>query len=332
MDLVPPLVQSSVCTPKTYCRSESSTITDCPPSPDLVATAHHQHYSISSLYDFGISCSMASPYHDHSVVGGAASSSTSLSGRLDQESQQQPEWKWHPAVVLHPAVTSASAMSGNITAEYDPFPSYDGGTFSQYSQYPPPTAVPGSRSPALSTSSSRLHQREEHARPGGYSQYPSPSIAHTSYPPPPVLNDPYETEWSKDRYVIESDAHSNSTGLVHPTMLAHDAQLGPSSSSSRNPPSKRTPRRLTTKEDANFECAVEGCGKLFSRSYNYKAHLETHREKRNYPFPCQEQDCNKKFVRKTDLRRHHQSVHMKERNYKCEFCGRGFSRRDTLGR
>ncbi|KAF3765925.1 hypothetical protein M406DRAFT_356135 [Cryphonectria parasitica EP155] len=60
--------------------------------------------------------------------------------------------------------------------------------------------------------------------------------------------------------------------------------------------------------------------------------METHRETREYPFPCQVGDCNKRFVRKTDLQRHHQSVHMKERKHGCEYCGRMFARRDTLNR
>jgi hypothetical protein len=94
----------------------------------------------------------------------------------------------------------------------------------------------------------------------------------------------------------------------------------------------RQPRKLTTKEDANFQCHVKGCGKLFGRSYNFKAHMETHDASREYPFPCPLKDCNKKFVRKTDLQRHHQSVHMKQRNHRCDFCSRYFARKDTLRR
>ncbi|CAG8971008.1 hypothetical protein HYALB_00009859 [Hymenoscyphus albidus] len=94
----------------------------------------------------------------------------------------------------------------------------------------------------------------------------------------------------------------------------------------------RQPRKLTTKEDANFQCTVKGCGKLFGRSYNYKAHMETHDASREYPFPCPMKDCNKKFVRKTDLQRHHQSVHMKQRNHRCDYCSRFFARKDTLRR
>lgn len=94
----------------------------------------------------------------------------------------------------------------------------------------------------------------------------------------------------------------------------------------------RSSRRHTTKEEANFQCKVKGCGKFFSRSYNFKSHMETHDEKREYPFPCQVPGCTKRFVRKTDLQRHHQSVHAKERNHACDYCGRMFARRDTLRR
>ncbi|KAJ6788556.1 hypothetical protein PWT90_06193 [Aphanocladium album] len=88
----------------------------------------------------------------------------------------------------------------------------------------------------------------------------------------------------------------------------------------------------TSQQEGNFRCEVGGCGKLFTRSYNYKAHLETHDERREYPFHCSVNGCDKKFARKTDLQRHHQSVHMKERNHGCTFCGRFFARKDTLRR
>ena len=94
----------------------------------------------------------------------------------------------------------------------------------------------------------------------------------------------------------------------------------------------RQPRKLTTKEDANFQCSVKGCEKFFGRSYNFKAHMETHDTSREYPFPCPLKDCNKKFVRKTDLQRHHQSVHEKQRTHRCDYCSRLFARKDTLRR
>lgn len=92
------------------------------------------------------------------------------------------------------------------------------------------------------------------------------------------------------------------------------------------------PESSASQQEGSFRCEVEGCGKLFTRSYNYKAHLETHDERREYPFHCHVDGCDKKFARKTDLQRHHQSVHMKERNHGCAFCGRFFARKDTLRR
>jgi hypothetical protein len=94
----------------------------------------------------------------------------------------------------------------------------------------------------------------------------------------------------------------------------------------------RQPRKLTTKEDANFQCHVKGCGKLFKRSSNFKVHMETHDTSREYLFPCLLKDCNKTFARNVDLQRHHRSVHMKQRNHRCDYCSRGFARKDTLRR
>jgi hypothetical protein len=69
-------------------------------------------------------------------------------------------------------------------------------------------------------------------------------------------------------------------------------------------------RQRTTPEEATHECQV--CGKLFKRSYNYKSHMETHNPERKYPHPCTavvgNTPCTKKFQRKTDLDRHHDSV------------------------
>jgi len=110
------------------------------------------------------------------------------------------------------------------------------------------------------------------------------------------------------------------------------ASAGPQRKMSTSIARTRQPRRLTTKEEANFQCTVKGCGKLFGRSYNYKAHMETHDAGREYPFPCIQPDCEKRFVRKTDLQRHHQSVHMKQRNFRCDYCSRLFARKDTLRR
>ena len=94
----------------------------------------------------------------------------------------------------------------------------------------------------------------------------------------------------------------------------------------------RQPQRHTTKEDANFQCYVKGCGKLFGRKGNFNAHVQTHDANREYPFPCLFEGCSKKFVRKIDLQRHQQSVHMKQRDYRCGYCSRLLTQKDKMRR
>lgn len=172
------------------------------------------------------------------------------------------------------------------------------------------------------------------------------------YPSPRPVSSPYVTDAAIYPTTTTAGYMPDSQLAVWPrqdfsALDSSDLYAGPASDSASSAAYAADPRRqvrlsprarlgktrkVTTKEEANFQCEVKGCGKYFSRSYNYKAHMETHDEKRAYPFPCQVGDCNKRFVRKTDLQRHHQSVHMKERNHKCDFCGRLFARKDTLRR
>lgn len=70
--------------------------------------------------------------------------------------------------------------------------------------------------------------------------------------------------------------------------------------------SERHKRGYTQLEDA--VCACPMCGRLFQRSYNLKAHLETHDPNRIFPNECDYEGCAKRFKRKTDLLRHQQSV------------------------
>ncbi|KAF2020058.1 hypothetical protein BU24DRAFT_132841 [Aaosphaeria arxii CBS 175.79] len=92
----------------------------------------------------------------------------------------------------------------------------------------------------------------------------------------------------------------------------------------------RVRRNPTTRDNANHSCHV--CGKLFQRSYNHKSHLETHNPDRKKEHICQVEDCGKKFVRKTDLDRHHNSVHRKLKKFRCCKCDASFARKDTLRR
>ena len=150
--------------------------------------------------------------------------------------------------------------------------------------------------------------------------------------------DQTSTGWSKNDYSSNQDLPSISSLSIpqydrrseSQDRISNDGQDRRRSSSAVS--RTRQPRKLTSKEDANYQCTVKGCGKFFGRSYNFKAHMETHDSAREYPFPCPIKDCSKKFVRKTDLQRHHQSVHMKQRNHQCDYCGRFFARKDTLRR
>ena len=70
--------------------------------------------------------------------------------------------------------------------------------------------------------------------------------------------------------------------------------------------SHRRRRSLTTDETAKCWCQI--CGKPFRRTYNLRAHVETHNPLREQPFECVFPDCSKRFVRKTDLERHKETV------------------------
>lgn len=88
--------------------------------------------------------------------------------------------------------------------------------------------------------------------------------------------------------------------------VSEQPSTGKTSSSDNVPFHERQKRGYTQPENAN--CACERCGRLFQRSYNLKAHMETHDPNRTFPHECQYEDCEKRFKRKTDLLRHEQSV------------------------
>jgi len=348
MDLTPPLTRSPASTPKTYCPSETSS-SDYP-SPGLV----EQHYRISSIYESDAPCSMA-PENSLPPLDGLT------------QGEWNPAAALHPSLttasmssVLSAEYDHFAAYGGSVPGSY-PHDMYGS------NPHTPPQNMAVSRSPGPSLRRSSLAYPHVQAAsnpttprikaetPSEYdhtegSQYPSPRITNApyatsmgSYPPLPSLGQPamqtssgYPSEgpvtaWTKpDEYPMEQDRFYLTAGSQSPAaVFGQQEARRPGRIGSR---SKRAPRKLTTKEEANFQCDVEGCGKLFSRSYNFKAHMETHDDKREYHFPCQVEACTKKFVRKTDLQRHHQSVHVKERNHKCDYCARMFARKDTLRR
>ncbi|KAK4097142.1 hypothetical protein N658DRAFT_489455 [Parathielavia hyrcaniae] len=347
MEQTPPpsLTRSPSSPANTYCPSERSSLDY--PSPGLV----EQQYKITSLYG------------DQSCVTPPMDPELSLP---PLDSMGHPDW--NSTAVMHP-VSSAAGMPGILSGDYDTFGSYSYGhevyqshhslnhPSSIHASTPPPTGTaprspavpsrtpytPGASVPPM-TPRVKMEGSSDYSQSTEASHYPSPRSIHTSYASDNgpytgstsggYLSDSGSTTWHKPEYQPIEPEHFYPGPHPHPHpppahagAFMHDARR-----QYRVARPKRAPRRLTTKEEANFQCEVKGCGKLFSRSYNFKAHMETHDEKREYPFPCQAPDCSKKFVRKTDLQRHHQSVHLRERTHKCDYCNRMFARKDTLRR
>jgi hypothetical protein len=335
MDLSPPPLSQSPSSPSnTYCPSERSSLDY--PSPSLV----EQQYKLSPIYGTDAPCSMAP------------------SPPLDTMSHS-PEWT--TTTIIHPS-SSATAMPSIISGEYETYGGYESGLptpyahdlyHSHHAHTPslagtPPPSGPSSRSPIPSSARSpfpltpRMKLEGDYGQGMGMSHYPSPRSVQ-SVPPslptsyatdasayastPGYMSDTGSTGWQKSDYQPVEPEQFYTAPSTHASAFIQDHRRG-----YRIQRPRRAPRRLTTKEEANFQCDIKGCGKLFSRSYNFKAHMETHDDKREYPFPCLVPDCNKKFVRKTDLQRHHSSVHAKERNHKCDYCNRMFARKDTLRR
>ncbi|KAF2753840.1 hypothetical protein EJ05DRAFT_156793 [Pseudovirgaria hyperparasitica] len=145
------------------------------------------------------------------------------------------------------------------------------------------------------------------------------------------------------------DAYNHGYPPMHP-LLCHEGGLGirtpVSTLSTDDKDSKKSERRgssgcSTTRrrkggrtksltENATFRCEI--CGKVFQREYNRKAHMQTHNPSRARPQACEYPNCDKSFVRRTDLMRHQESVHIKNRPFECTACDARFSRKDTLQR
>ena len=257
------------------------------------------------------------------------------------QQQQQHSHMIHPSPVTPPLQEHpASPRTRPGTAARSPLPQLQQPhVYSLASTHESPNPMSARMTDSYSSSPRSVHDSYM-AEPAMYT--PGPSQTYMTEPPASSV-------WSKAEFNSPPPppAVLYTTGPVGAQLDDHQQQqqqqqqagLTPSLQDAQRvfkltarPTPKRQPRRMTTREEANFQCDIKGCGKLFSRSYNYKAHLLTHDEKREFPFPCLLDGCSKRFVRKTDLQRHNQSVHLKERTHKCDYCSRLFARKDTLRR
>ncbi|KAI9836410.1 MAG: hypothetical protein M1819_001440 [Sarea resinae] len=143
-----------------------------------------------------------------------------------------------------------------------------------------------------------------HAQMAGQRLVSSPQHHGPVHVPLPTMQRPQSAAWSN------YDLRSENNGGQYDESSRSDSYRHPKSDTEHpiitDVARTRKRRQLTTPSEANHECRV--CGKLFGRSYNYKAHMDTHDPARVYPHICSVRNCNKKFVRKTDLVRHEDSV------------------------
>lgn len=335
------IINSLPSPPETYCPSERS----CNyPSPTLVADSYHVTPGFSSPDSYSMS---------RGFPPGVSLPSSDSAARA--------VWLPSDSMTATPPSSSSpsSRMSGALAADFDPFSSYDSclpGSYSDHDSYPPPSTssslahTPPSLTDPTRTAASVIPPR------GLYGYVQDPDAARMKIESPvtyssPLENAPYVSSALSAPYATEDSPfhpafqpfmadnpgpawprQDYDTSQLYPNLQSQNAELQQDRRPVRMARARRPARKHTTKEEANFQCEVKGCGKFFSRSYNFKSHMETHDEKREYPFPCTTDGCTKKFVRKTDLQRHYQSVHMKERNHRCDYCGRLFARKDTLRR
>ena len=110
----------------------------------------------------------------------------------------------------------------------------------------------------------------------------------------------------------------------------------------------RKGRQPTARGHARHTCPA--CHKVFSRTFNYNAHLDTHTPDIFRPRPYHCSYCQAGFRRPTDLKRHEKSVsrvsflfcwkflaeiwqkHSDVRDYYCKHCNKSFSRKDGVNR
>ena len=285
----------------------------------------------------------SSTLHHRVTPGSSQSTPNILSAEYD------PFAPFHPPVSAsysHDIYSTHAAEVGVLPAS--PLPSGNTSQRSSFSSAPTSEIFTQAGSVHSYTPRIKMEDHSDYVAVSESMMLSSPELSHgllvtstSSYPgslEATYYQDQSSLGWSKDEYSSTHELPSISSLPIPPYGRRSESQERAMSGShdqrriSSSITRTRQPRKLTTKEDANFQCHVKGCGKLFGRSYNFKAHMETHDASREYPFPCLIQDCNKKFVRKTDLQRHHQSVHMKQRNHRCDCCSRYFARKDTLRR
>lgn len=167
-----------------------------------------------------------------------------------------------------------------------------------------------------------------------------PQQVDTSPPPPPPPPQKSESDCSPGTKRKASDDESTSDTRVSAVEPGPERRVNP----------KDGPQGARRR----FQCPQ--CPRAFARAYNLHTHISTHDPDphRSKPFPCPYPSCKsdggRSFSRKHDLQRHVASVHEWDpeptscdvptsisgicsgKKLRCEYCGRGFVRRDAFRR
>ncbi|TVY90678.1 hypothetical protein LAWI1_G006503 [Lachnellula willkommii] len=296
------------------------------PSP---AQSDSPYKSTESLQGLGLySCTMsgASDVETSPVVPSSTATNTwpttTLQHRNEPRSSQSTpnalSAEYDPFAPFHPAVSAAyghdiySTQTAEPTAlPASPAPSGNTSQRSSFSSTPASEVFTQAGSIHSYTPRIKMEDHTDYVNTNESMIMNSPQISHlvTSNSPYPGSLDAtfYQDQhspmgWPKIEYSGPQDLPSISSLPIPPYDRRSESRerSGSGSQGPRRGPSTiartRQPRKLTTKEDANFQCHVKGCGKLFGRSYNFKAHMETHDASREYPFPCLLKDCNKNEI------------------------------------
>ena len=253
-------------------------------------------------------------------------------------SPQQSD-SWSHSSMMEQDFPQTSQPPDIFSAAFDPFSGYSANANTGmiatqspeapglvFCQSPPSTNMPSHRSSISSSYSSPVQHGAEYYTPrvkveDGSEWYPSPGndqVLHRSSTAQGVPN--YSTGVSPVNGPSDDFYKNQASDWAKQNIPGYGSEMNmigedPRSKFDAAPvlPSVnriKKKRQRTTPEEATHECRV--CGKLFKRSYNWKSHLETHNPERKYPHPCTAMvgntPCTKKFQRKTDLDRHHDSV------------------------
>jgi uncharacterized Zn-finger protein len=87
-------------------------------------------------------------------------------------------------------------------------------------------------------------------------------------------------------------------------------------------PDEKSPEREKGKKKKTI-CPI--CGALI---LNMTSHLRVHDDVR--PYKCEYEGCDKAFISNTKLKSHVNSVHLKQRSFRCEICGKAFLEKNNL--